>query len=129
MKPNTMKNNKDHFYFAKELEWTEMAEGVSRKILGHDKQIMMVKVRFEAGAVGALHQHVHTQTSYCAKGRFEFTVGEETQIVNYGDGVYIPPNVPHGVVCLEEGVIIDVFTPAREDFLNGDTVSYFHNND
>jgi quercetin dioxygenase-like cupin family protein len=124
-----MKRSRDIFYFAKELEWTDMFEGVSRKILGHDQQIMMVKVKFEAGTTVVPHTHVHTQTSYCAKGKFEFTVGEEKQIISYGDGVYIPPDMPHGVVCLEEGVIIDVFTPAREDFLSGDAVSYFQNND
>ena len=114
-----MKRTSDYFCFAKELEWTEMFEGVSRKILGHDDKIMMVKVKFDEGTIVTPHTHMHTQTSYCAKGKFEFTVGDEKQIINYGDGVYIPPNEPHGVVCLEEGVIIDVFTPAREDFLDG----------
>jgi len=114
-----MKIPSNYFYSAKELEWTDLGGGLSRKILGWDKQIMMVKVRFELGTVGALHQHKHTQTTYCAKGKFEFTVGDEKQIINYGDGVYVPPNIPHGVVCLEEGVLIDVFSPVREDFLDG----------
>ena len=114
-----MSKKSDIFYFAKEMEWTDMFEGVSRKILGHDEHIMMVKVRFDEGTIVTPHTHLHTQTSYCAKGKFEFTVGEKKQIITYGDGVYIPPNEPHGVVCLEEGVIIDVFTPAREDFLEG----------
>lgn len=114
-----MKRTSDIFCFAKELEWTEMFEGVSRKILGYDEKIMMVKVKFDAGTTVVPHTHMHTQTSYCAKGKFEFTVGEEKRIIGYGDGLYIPSNVPHGVVCLEEGVIVDVFTPAREDFLEG----------
>ena len=114
-----MNNKNEIFYFAKEMEWTEMFPGVSRKILGHDGQIMMVKVRLEKGTTVSPHTHMHTQTSYCAKGKFEFTVGDEKQVISYGDGVYIPSNMPHGVVCLEEGVIIDVFTPAREDFLDG----------
>jgi len=114
-----MTEKNDIFYFAKALEWTEMGQGVSRKILGHDANIMMVKVRLEAGTVVEPHQHRHTQTSYCARGKFEFTVGDEKQVINYGDGVYIPPDVPHGVKCLEEGVIVDAFTPAREDFLSG----------
>lgn len=96
-----------------------MFEGVQRKILGYDDNIMMVKVKIEAGTTVTPHTHRHTQTSYIAKGKFEFTVGEEKQVVSYGDGVYIPSNVLHGVVCLEEGVIVDVFAPAREDFLDG----------
>lgn len=114
-----MKSNSNHFYFAKELEWTEMAEGVSRKILGRDEQIMMVKVKFDTGTIVEPHRHMHTQTSYCAKGKFEFTVGDEKQTIEYGDGVYIPSDALHGVKCLEEGVIIDAFTPARKDFLGG----------
>ena len=124
-----MKKNSDYFCPAKELEWTDLGGGVSRKILGWDMQVMMVKVRFEQGAVGSLHQHMHTQTSYCAKGSFEFTIGNEKQVIGYGDGVYVPPHMVHGVLCLEEGVLIDVFSPVREDFLSGDVVSYFHNND
>ena len=62
-----------------------MFEGVSRKILGHDDKIMMVKVKFDEGTIVTPHTHMHTQTSYCAKGKFEFTVGEETQIISYGE--------------------------------------------
>jgi unsaturated pyranuronate lyase len=118
-----MKRASDNFIFAKKTEWTDLGGGVSRKILGWDKQIMMVKVKFEQGAAGAPHTHFHTQTTYCAKGKFEFTIGDENQVITYGDGVYVPENALHGVVCLEEGVLIDVFSPVREDFLEGDAVS------
>ena len=46
------------------------------------------------------------------------------QIVKYGDGVYVPPDVLHGAVCIEEGVLIDVFSPVREDFPDGSEISY-----
>jgi len=120
-----MKRTSEIFCKAKQMEWEELGGGVSRKFLGWDKQIMMVKVKFEKGAEGSPHQHFHTQTTYCAKGKFEFTVGDEKQVVEYGDGVYIPPNVIHGAICLEEGVLIDVFSPVREDFLTGEVPSYF----
>lgn len=120
-----MKRTSEIFCDAEKMEWEELGGGVSRKFLGWDNQIMMVKVKFEKGAEGSPHQHFHTQTTYCAKGKFEFTIGDEKQVVKYGDGVYIPPNVIHGAVCLEEGVLIDVFSPVREDFLDGSGVSYF----
>jgi len=110
---------------AEQMEWEDLGGGVSRKIMGWDNQIMMVKVKFEKGAEGSPHQHFQTQTTYCAKGKFEFTIGDEKQVVKYGDGVYVPPNVLHGAVCLEEGVLIDGFSPVREDFLDGSEVSYF----
>ena len=120
-----MKRASDIFSLSETLEWEELGGGVSRKILGWDNQIMMVLVKFEKGAVGSPHQHFQTQTTYCTNGKFEFTVGDEKQVINMGDGIYIPPNVIHGAVCLEEGVLIDVFSPVREDFLDGSGVSYF----
>ena len=86
---------------------------------------MMVHVKFEKGAVGSPHEHFHTQSTYCAKGKFEFTIDGETKIVEAGDGVYISPNLLHSAVCLEAGILIDVFSPVREDFLDGSAVSYF----
>ncbi len=120
-----MKRSSDSFCHADQMEWEELGGGVSRKILGWDNQIMMVSIHFEKEAVGNLHQHFHTQSSYCVKGTFEFTIGEEKQVIRQGDGVYIPPNVLHGVLCLEEGILIDAFSPVREDFLTGSPVSYF----
>ena len=113
------------FCLSEAKEWEDLGGGVSRKFLGWDNQIMMVMVRFEKGAEGSPHQHFHTQTTYIASGRFEFKVGDEKQVVNAGDGVYIPPNIMHGALCLEKGVLIDVFSPVREDFLDGSAVSYF----
>ncbi|SRR6056297_574084 len=97
--------------------WEDLGSGVSRQIMGWDEKIMMVKVKFEKGAVGTPHDHPHSQTTLCAGGKFEFTIDGKKQVITEGDGLYIPPNVVHGAVCLEEGILIDVFSPAREDFL------------
>ena len=95
----------------------DLGGGVSRQIIGYNDDMMMVKVVFEKGATGAVHAHVHTQTTYCAGGVFEFKVGEKSQVVREGDGIYIPSGVLHGVVCLEAGILIDTFNPVRQDFL------------
>lgn len=108
-----------------EKQWEELGGGVKRKILGYDNQIMMVKVSFSEGAVGSAHQHFHTQSTYVVSGKFKFTIDSEESIVEAGDGVYIKPNLVHGALCLEEGILIDVFSPVREDFLDGSAVSYF----
>jgi quercetin dioxygenase-like cupin family protein len=120
-----MKRKSEKFILTEGMEWEQLGGGVSRKFLGFDNQIMMVKVNFEKGSIGSLHQHFHTQATYCAAGKFEFTIGDEKQIVNAGDGVYIEPNIVHGALCLEAGILIDVFSPVREDFLSGAAVSYF----
>ena len=93
------------------------SEGITRQFVGYDNDIMMVKVMFEKGAVGTQHAHVHAQTTYVASGKFEMTIGDETKIIQEGDGYYVEPNILHGCICLEPGILIDVFTPVREDFL------------
>lgn len=119
-----MKNQKilsDVFFQTSTKEWEKVSEGIERQFVGYDTQIMMVKVRFEKGAIGYVHDHFHAQATYVASGKFEVTIGDEKKSLEAGDGFYIPPNVPHGAVCLESGILIDVFSPMREDFL---TINY-----
>ena len=106
------------FLFGNEIEWEEVAPGLRRKIMGFDDKIMLVKVDFQEGAVGQLHEHHHSQVTYVESGEFEMTIGDEVKILKGGDSFYIPPHVMHGCVCKSPGVLIDVFSPAREDFLS-----------
>lgn len=101
----------------KDKEWEVVAKGVSRQLMGYDVSVMMVKVKFEEGAIGYAHQHYHSQTSYVASGRFEVTIEGNKSIIGVGDGFYVAPNKVHGVTCLEAGTLVDVFSPLREDFL------------
>lgn len=92
--------------------------GVTRKILGRGGKLMMVEVTFKKGAIGELHSHPHEQVSYIANGSFEFNINENKQIIKKGDSIYIPSNEPHSALALEEdSIIVDIFTPQREDFL------------
>lgn len=120
-----MERQSSKYIKTKTLEWETLGKGVSRKFLGYDNQIMMVKVNFEKGAVGAPHQHFHTQATYCVSGKFEFEIDGVKQLIEAGDGVYIAPNLLHSAVCIESGVLIDTFSPVREDFLSGDSINYF----
>lgn len=97
--------------------WEDVGNGVQRKIYGYDDTIMLVKAKFEKGGVGPLHEHYHAQVTYVESGVFEMTIGDEKRIIRKGDGYYVPPHAIHGCVCIEEGVLIDVFSPYREDFL------------
>jgi len=104
------------FFIATEEKIYDVAKGLTRQFVGYDKDMMMVKVMFEKDAVGASHAHPHVQTTYVASGKFEMTIGDEKKILQAGDGFYIEPNLMHGCVCLEAGILIDVFSPIREDF-------------
>ncbi len=98
-------------------EWETMAPGVTRKILGYDDALMMVVVKFETGAIGALHHHPHRQVSYVAAGKFDAEIDGVKRTIKAGDCFFVAPDLEHGVVALEPGMLIDVFAPAREDFL------------
>jgi quercetin dioxygenase-like cupin family protein len=97
--------------------WVDTAPGVRRQVLSHDPDMMTVRVQFEKGAVGAMHQHPHTQVSLVESGVFEATIAGETRRLHPGDIYHVPPNAPHGCVALEAGALVDVFTPRRDDFL------------
>lgn len=112
-----MKTCSKVFLIEKEINWEQVGEGIQRQILGHDGQLMLVKVKFVKGAIGNPHEHFHSQSTYVASGVFEFHVNGEKRIVSAGDGIYMEPNVLHGCTCLEAGVLIDTFSPMREDFI------------
>lgn len=93
--------------------------GIRRQILGYNAELMTCRVWFDEGAVGSVHAHPHSQVTFVEKGRFRFRVGEEERIVEAGDCVFIPPHSLHGALCLEAGILLDNFSPARADFLEG----------
>lgn len=101
-----------------DLDWVEAAPGNRRAVLVDRPELMMVAFSFEAGAVGAPHSHPHTQASYVAEGRFDVTVDGVTTRLEKGSSFIVAPNLVHGVVALEKGLLIDSFTPRREDFRN-----------
>ena len=97
--------------------WETTGPGVRRKVLAHGPDLMLTRVGFETGGVGARHQHPHAQLSYVESGAFEYTIEAETQALRPGDSCYVPPLAWHGVTCTEAGVLVDAFTPRRDDFL------------
>ena len=106
------------YFEEKDSTEVQMIPGLSRKVLAHGGTLMIVKLMMEKGVVGPLHQHIHEQTTYILKGKIEFTLEDKKIICNIGDSLYIAPNLMHGVTCLEEGELLDIFTPMREDFLS-----------
>ena len=95
----------------------DLGGGTTRRILAYNDDLMSVEVSFETGAEGAVHTHPHTQLSYVLSGRFDYTVEGETVTLEPGDSIVVPSGLPHGTVCLEKGVLLDVFTPMRKDFI------------
>ena len=80
-----MNTRSETWIYEKDMAWEAAGAGVVRQIMGYDEQAMLVKVKFEKGATGSLHTHPHTQTTYVARGKFEFTIDEETKTVKFYD--------------------------------------------
>ncbi len=100
-----------------QVPYDNLGGGIQRKIMTYSDELMVTKNKFEKGAIGAIHNHSHLQVGYVAKGIFEVTIGDSTKVLKAGDVFYAPTMVFHGVKCLEEGELVDVFNPKREDFL------------
>lgn len=111
-------NESKVFFIPEATAWETVNDKIERQIVGYNDSIMMVNVRFKKGGVGSLHKHVHKQLTYISEGVFEVSIGNQKAILGKGSSFLVPSNEIHGVVCLEEGLLADVFSPIREDFLN-----------
>lgn len=116
-----MKTKKNQVWnYNEEIASEKCGEGVERKILAYTDELMCVENHFKKGSVGVIHYHPHTQITYVVSGQFEFTIGDEKKIVNPGDSMLKRNSVEHGCVCLKEGILLDIFSPMREDFVSQD---------
>jgi quercetin dioxygenase-like cupin family protein len=103
-------------------DWTtipveRIADGIERQMI-YGEKLMVVRVRFAAGTVTAVHSHVHEQITLVEQGRVEFTIEGEKRLAAQGDVLFFPSEMRHGATMLEEEVVlIDIFSPVREDFL------------
>lgn len=101
-----------------EIASKDLGGGITRKVLAYSENLMNVELYFAKGAVGEPHRHPHEQIGYIIYGSFLYQEeGKEDKILKTGDSYYVPSNVVHGVVALEDSKLLDIFTPMREDFV------------
>ena len=103
-------------------DWTQIpveniAEGIERQMIVGEK-IMVCRLRFAPNVVTPAHDHPHEQMTFVEQGRVLFLIGDTERIAKAGDTLHFPSGVWHGATMLEEEVVlIDIFSPIREDFL------------
>lgn len=95
----------------------EMLPGVRMKTLVHGETTLLGEFRMDAGAAVPLHRHPYEQTGYLVSGRMTFTVAGERLDAVPGSSWSIPKDVEHGAEVVEDAVVIEVFSPTREDYL------------
>jgi quercetin dioxygenase-like cupin family protein len=95
----------------------DLFKGASRKIMARGGGMMLVEVHFDAGTVTEVHSHPHEQVTYVVSGKIILSMEGRDETLGSGDSFYAGPNVPHGVRFVEDSVVVDAFTPQRQDFL------------
>lgn len=105
------------FYEIDTNGYRQALAGVRYKTLVHGERTLLGEFHLDAGAVVPVHSHPHEQTGYVVSGHMGFTIGDEHFDAVPGTSWCIPSNVPHGVTVLEDTVVVEVFSPVREDYL------------
>jgi len=94
----------------------EIFGGTIRGRYAHLDRMTVGSVELAADTVVPAHNHPHEQITYLLEGRFEFTVGRETRILEPGMAALIPGGVMHGGKTLTACRVLDFFSPVRDDY-------------
>lgn len=111
------------YYTWADLPQSPMTPQIRRRLVSGEK-LMSVYFNLDKGAIIGEHQHPHEQITHIIAGQIEFDVGGKKKVMNPGDVLVVPSNVPHSAVALEETINIEVFSPPREDFLSDTPPDY-----
>jgi quercetin dioxygenase-like cupin family protein len=99
------------------VDW--LSPTIGRQMI-HTETMTLARVTLRKGALVPIHEHENEQISNVLEGRVRFVVGDEEREVTAGESMPLPANVPHEVEALEDSLVLDVFSPAREDWIRGD---------
>jgi quercetin dioxygenase-like cupin family protein len=105
------------------ISWNSVEQEVLNPLLerqlmvGH--KIMLSRIYLKKGCVVPLHSHHNEQISYILEGTLSFSINDHDIVVRAGEVLAIPPYLPHRVEALADSLSLDIFTPPREDWLNG----------
>jgi quercetin dioxygenase-like cupin family protein len=106
-------------YCWKEMEQEQLNPKVGRRAF-HANNMTIARLEIQKGAVVPEHSHINEQISMIESGALQFFIGGSERIVRGGEVLVIPPDVPHGVVALEDTIVVDMFAPSRDDWKRGD---------
>lgn len=96
-----------------------MSAGISRQVI-HAERMTVARIFLSKGAVVPRHSHDNEQVTLLQEGKLKFLFDDGQQVLSPGEVMQIPPDAPHSVEALEDSVAIDLFAPARQDWIRGD---------
>lgn len=119
--------NEARFVRWDDLPWEPVTERIRRRLISGERAMLAV-VRLDAGSIVPRHAHDNEQFTYILEGALRFWLGEDGRrevVVRAGEVLHIPSGLPHKAEALEDTIDLDVFSPPRQDWLDG-TDDYFH---
>jgi quercetin dioxygenase-like cupin family protein len=96
-------------------QWVDVGPSTRRRIHADGQQLMVVEVSFGAGVVVPEHRHPHEQVTYVVRGAIKFVTDGGELLLNGGDSVYVPANALHAASIIEDSIVLEAFSPPRED--------------
>jgi quercetin dioxygenase-like cupin family protein len=91
--------------------------GLTRRVLAYNDKLFLAEHEMKKGWVGKVHSHPHEQVVYVVRGHLKVTCECKTFEVRDGDTFLVRGGIEHGASALEDSVVVDVFTPCREDYI------------
>lgn len=106
------------------VRWSEepverLGPTIGRQMI-HTETMTLARVELKQGALVPEHRHEHEQIATVLAGRVRFVVADDERVVEAGETVPLASGVPHEVEALEDSVVLDVFSPVRDDWLRGE---------
>jgi quercetin dioxygenase-like cupin family protein len=109
------------FYCWNDIEREQVTPQLDRRLLT-GKRVMLAQVRLQAGCIVPRHQHEHEQLTYVVSGALHFWIGDDEsqeRTLRADEVIHLPSDIWHRAVALEDTVVLDVFSPPRQDWLDG----------
>ncbi len=105
-------------YPFEKLTFEPLSDKTARRYV-HGEKATLAQSQLKKGALIAEHQHPYEQISYVTHGSIKVTINNTAHVVNHGEVIIIPSNISHQMEALEDALVIDIYTPTRDDWIRG----------
>lgn len=98
-------------------DWEQVNENIRRKIFPPGEHMMSMLIAFKQGGFGPEHAHPHEQLGFVIQGKIEVTIEGVVHSLSANEQIHIPGNLRHSVLAVEDSLILETFTPLRQDLM------------
>lgn len=106
-----------------EQPWVDIVPGIRRQTITTGSTMYQMRAQLDAGSRLPEHQHPQEQITHVISGRVRMMVSGQPHELGPGESLYLQSNVRHGAETLEDTLVIDTFSPPRDDYLASDAAA------